>query len=100
NYGSQLKFGVIEHASGGVSTTDYNNDGKPDIFFADGKRSRLYRSDGLDTSGQPHFTDVTLEAGFDGIDQACAGLFADVDNDGYQDLFVTRYLAPLKFYHS
>lgn len=98
--GSRLKFGVIEHASGGASAVDYNNDGRPDVFFADGVRSRLYRNDGVDASGQPHFTDVTLEAGLDGIDQACAGILADVDNDGYVDLFVTRYLAPLKFYHN
>jgi hypothetical protein len=98
--GSRLKFGVMEHAFGGVSATDYNNDGRPDIFFADGKRSRLYRNDGADASGQPHFTDVTQEAGLNGIDQASAGIFADVDNDGYVDLLVTRYLAPLKFYHS
>ncbi len=99
-HGSQLKFGVIEHGGGGVSAVDYNNDGKPDIFFADGKRSRLYRNDGTDSSGRIHFTDVTQESGLDGIDQAAAGIFADVDNDGYQDLFVSRYLAPLKFYHN
>lgn len=98
--GAKLKFGVIEHAAGGMSAVDYNNDGRPDIFFADGKRSRLYRSDGIDDAGQVHFTDATQEAGVDGIDQACAGIFADVDNDGYTDLFVTRYLAPLKFYHN
>jgi hypothetical protein len=99
-HGSQLKFGVIEHGSGGVSAVDYNKDGRPDIFFADGVRSRLYRNDGADASGRAHFTDVTIEAGLDGIDQAAAGIFADVDNDGYQDLFVTRYLAPNKFYHN
>jgi len=99
-HGSELKFGVIEHGSGGVSAVDYNNDGRPDIFFADGKRSRLYRNDGVDNSGKIHFTDVTQESGLDGIDQAAAGIFADIDNDGYQDLFITRYLAPLKFYHN
>jgi FG-GAP-like repeat len=99
-HGAKLKFGIMEHAAGGVSTTDYNNDGRPDIFFADGKRSRLYASDGTDPSGKAHFTDVTQEAGLEGIDQACQGLFADVDNDGHVDLFVTRYLAPMRLYHN
>ncbi len=98
--GSRLKFGVMEHAFGGVSANDYNNDGRMDIFFADGKRSRLYRNDGVEASGQPHFTDVTQEAGLNEIDQASAGIFADVDNDGYVDLLVTCYLAPLRFYHN
>ncbi len=95
-----LKFGVIEHGFGGVSATDYNNDGRPDIFFADGVRSRLYRNNGTAESGKLGFTDVTAEAGLEGLDQANAGVFADVDNDGYEDLFVVRYLAPCKFYHN
>ena len=99
-HGAELKFGVIEHGGGGVSVVDFNNDDKPDIFFADGKRSRLYRNDGVDGSGHIHFTDVTRESGLEGLDQTAAGIFADVDNDGYQDLFVSRYLAPLKFYHN
>ena len=95
-----LKFGVIEHGFGGVSATDYNNDGRPDVFFADGRRSRLYRNDGVTASGQISFKDVTHESGLDDIDQANAGIFADVDNDGFEDLFVVRYLAPNKFYHN
>ena len=39
-----LKFAVIEHASGGVSSVDYDADGRSDIFFADGRQCRLYRN--------------------------------------------------------
>ena len=98
-YSAKMKFDIIEHGSGGVSVTDYDNDGRQDIFFPDGVRSRLYRnvSDGM---GAVKFVDVTAEAGLDGIDQANAGLFADVDNDGDDDLFVARYLAPNKFFRN
>ncbi|MDT4897003.1 MAG: enediyne biosynthesis protein [Acidobacteriota bacterium] len=99
-YGGQLKFDVMEHAFGGVSAVDYNNDDLTDIFFADGVRSRLFKNVSATGSGEVRFVDVTQEAGLDGIDQANAGLFADVDNDGFQDLFVARYLAPNKFFHN
>jgi hypothetical protein len=97
---SALKFGVMQHATGGVSVVDYDNDGRPDIFFADGKRCRLYRNAGPDEHGTVHFIDVTRAAGLDGIDQANAGIFADVDNDGYKDLFIVRYCAPCLFFHN
>ena len=98
--GQHLKFAVIEHGFGGVSAPDYNNDGRPDVFFPDGRRSRLYRNDGATASGEIRFTDVTRETGLEGIDQANAGIFADVDNDGFEDLLVVRYLAPNRFYHN
>jgi len=95
-----LKFGVMEHGFGGVSAVDYNNDGLPDVFFSDGRRCRLYRNNGATAAGTVTFSDVTRETGLDGIDQANAGIFADVDNDGYEDLFIVRYLAPCKFFHN
>src|SRR5207248_1309966 len=51
-------------------------------------------------TGEVKFVDVTTQAGLDQLDQANAGIFADVDNDGFQDLFVARYLAPNKFFHN
>lgn len=98
-YSTKLKFDIIEHGSGGVSAVDYDNDGRQDIFFADGVRSRLYRNVS-DASGEVKFVDVTTEVGLDGVDQANAGIFADVDNDGDDDLFVARYLAPNKFFRN
>ena len=96
----RLRFAVIQHAMGGVSSVDYNNDDRPDIFFADGRRSRLYRNDGPTENGLAAFSDVTNESGLDGIGHANAGLFADVDNDGFKDLFVVRYLATNQLFHN
>jgi len=97
-YSARMKFDIIEHGSGGVSAVDYDNDDRPDVFFPDGVRSRLYRNVGGDEAGGVNFVDVTTQAGLDRLDQANAGIFADVDNDGDQDLFVARYLAPNKFF--
>lgn len=98
-YSAKMKFDIIEHGSGGASATDYDGDDRQDIFFPDGVRSRLYRNVS-DDSGAVKFADVTTAAGLDGVDQANAGLFADVDNDGDADLFVARYLAPNKFFRN
>jgi hypothetical protein len=98
-YSAKMKFDIIEHGSGGASAADYDNDGRQDIFFPDGVRSRLYRNVS-DDAGNVKFADVTSEAGLDGLDQANAGLFADVDNDGDADLFVARYLAQNKFFRN
>jgi len=95
-----LKFGVMEHGMGGVSAVDYDNDNRPDIFFADGVRSRLYRNETGPGSSDLRFTDVTSRSRLDGIDHATAGIFADVDNDGAADLVVVRYLEPIKFFRN
>ncbi|MDJ0834878.1 MAG: VCBS repeat-containing protein [Acidobacteriota bacterium] len=96
-HGHELKFGVIEHAMGGLSAADYNNDGLADLFFADGVESKLYRNE-TQADGSITFVDVTEAAGLAGIDQASAALFADFDNDGDRDLYVVRYLAPNLYY--
>jgi hypothetical protein len=97
-YSAKMKFDIIEHGSGGTSAVDYDGDGRQDIFFPDGVRSRLYRN--VSNASDVKFVDVTTESGLDGIDQANAGLFADIDNDGDHDLFVARYLAPNKFFRN
>jgi enediyne biosynthesis protein E4 len=85
----------VESAPGGLAVFDYNNDGRPDIFFTNGAQTpslektapafanRLYRND-----GGMRFTDVTEEAGVAGIGYAMGVAAGDYDNDGYVDLFV------------
>jgi hypothetical protein len=100
NPANGVKYQVMQHAAGGVCVVDYNNDGLPDLFFADGERCRLYRNDGPDASGQLRFTDVTAAAGLDGIGRANGAVFGDVDNDGHKDLFIVRYCAPCRFFRN
>ena len=87
---------VPETMAGGVAVFDYNGDGRPDIFFANGAdlqtlkktsdkySDRLYRNDGNGV-----FTDVTEQAGLKGhgFDNGVAA--GDYDNDGHPDLFVS-----------
>ncbi len=81
--------------AGGVAVFDFNKDGRPDVFFANGANlqtlkkdstrysNRLFRNDGNGV-----FTDVTAKAGLAGSGFDCGVAVADYDNDGYPDLFV------------
>ena len=89
----------------GVALFDYDNDGRLDIFFANGARlddptpkgtipkkddpkywNRLYhqKTDGT-------FEDVTEKAGLTGFGYSTGVAVGDYDNDGYEDLFVAGY---------
>ncbi len=84
-----------EAMAGGVAILDYNNDGRPDIFFTNGAniatlkkdspkyRNRLFRNDGKGV-----YTDVTDAAGLAGSGYDVGVAAADYDNDGNADLFV------------
>ncbi|WP_164976278.1 CRTAC1 family protein [Oleiharenicola lentus] len=83
---------------GGVTVLDFNQDGRPDLFFTNGapwpweesldKRltasAALFRND-----GEGRFTNVTAAAGLNTPMQGMAGTAGDFDGDGLTDLFVT-----------
>jgi hypothetical protein len=75
-----------------ATTTDFNNDGWPDIYVAcDSTASTLYRNNRDGT-----FTDVALEAGCayneDGNAQAGMGVaVGDYNGDGLLDIFKTHF---------
>jgi enediyne biosynthesis protein E4 len=99
---------LIETMGGGVALLDYDNDGRLDIFFANGARL----ADPMPDGGQPDksdpkywnrlfrqeadgtFTDVSEKAGVTGMPQNQYGMgvaVGDYDNDGHPDLYVTNY---------
>jgi enediyne biosynthesis protein E4 len=72
----------------GASVGDYNNDGLPDLLVTCFGGVVLYRNNGNGT-----FTDVTKAAGLSGDKQWATGAaFGDYDDDGWDDLFVSRYV--------
>ncbi len=96
-FGSEEKNYIIERTGTGVGLSDYDGDGDLDVYFVNGSRldlrggepapsDRLYRND-----GEARFTDVTLEAGLREAEWGAGCLFADFDNDGDPDLFVSNF---------
>src|SRR5579872_2074992 len=86
---------------------DYDNDGWPDIFVADGhiedqiekvqKRVRYAEPSHLFRNlGGGKFTEVTAEMGkaFAAPRVARAAAYADIDNDGYLDILMTTNAGP------
>jgi enediyne biosynthesis protein E4 len=84
-----------ETMAGGVAVFDFNNDGKLDIFFANGadiktlqKTSAKYYNRLFQNDGEGHFTDVTEKAGLLGTGYDTGVAIGDYDNDGFEDIFV------------
>jgi len=96
---------LLEAMGSGVALFDYDNDGRLDIFIANGAAipdpapvntiprktspkfwNRLYhqKADGT-------FEDVTEKAGLAGIGYSTGVAVGDYDNDGFEDLFVAGY---------
>jgi tetratricopeptide (TPR) repeat protein len=107
SYAAQLIHGtdhwrtVLDGASGidiyghnGIAVGDADGDGLDDIYVCQtaGLPNRLYRNRGDGT-----FEDATEAAGVGVIENTVCALFADVDNDGRQDLIVVRGSGPLLF---
>ena len=91
----KLKFQTSRHSIGGVSVGDVNADGWDDILFVGGGKAVFYQN-----MGQGNFIDATSEVGLDNIFHANNATFADLDNDGDQDLLLTVFIGGNKLYRN
>jgi hypothetical protein len=81
--------GVGQDFSFGVAAGDYDNDGRTDLFVANGGPNVLYHNE-----GNGRFRNVTKGSGLDtkakDLLSVCAAFF-DYDQDGLPDLVVSQY---------
>ncbi len=81
--------------------TDYNNDGKLDVFFLRGGWEFPIRNSLMRNNGDGTFTDVTKAVGLsNGTTATHSATWADYDNDGWLDVFVGHELQPGQLFHN
>ena len=99
--GQGLRFVDVTQASGiaamteygmGVATGDFDNDGRTDLYLTNFGRNQLLRNEGPGADGQVTFRDVTRQLGAEDPRWSVSASFADLDRDGWLDLYVANYV--------
>ncbi|MCX6321063.1 MAG: CRTAC1 family protein [Bacteroidia bacterium] len=109
-FGDYSYKNILESSGSGITVFDYNNDQLMDLYLMNGtylegisdpegkvfknSHNELYKNNGNGT-----FTGVSEIAGVDDRHWSMAAGAIDLDNDGYQDLYLLNY-GPNVFYHN
>ena len=110
NFGDRHYENILESSGSGVTVFDYNNDGLMDIYLMNGTYLEgISQEDGkvfTDTpcelyknNGDGTFSEVAKQAGVDDKHWSMTAGPIDLDNDGFQDLYLLNY-GPNVFYHN
>lgn len=95
--GEDKKKYILETTGSGVALFDFDNDGRTDVFLANGT---ILDGDGKGAAATGHlyrnlgglrFEDVTRKAGLGRTGWGQGVCVADYDDDGHRDLFATYY---------
>jgi tetratricopeptide (TPR) repeat protein len=94
--------GVMDQLGGlNIVKGDYNNDGCIDLLVLRGGWEYAVRKSLLRNNCNGTFTDVTEQSGLnDRITSSQSAVWADIDNDGYLDLFVANEGSAVQLYHN
>jgi signal transduction histidine kinase len=93
--------GLLSEGGGmGAVFGDYNNDGKLDLFVANWSKKNLLYKNVSENKSKVKFVEIASKAGVTGeiYTKSNAAVFADYDNDGKLDLFVTNRKASNELY--
>jgi hypothetical protein len=75
----------------GCAVADYDRDGWPDLLVTGWGRLALFHNE-PDGHGGRHFVEVTRRAGLTDDRWSTSAAWADLDGDGYPDLYVCHYV--------
>ena len=93
--------GLLDELGGlNIIQSDYNNDGCMDILVTRGGWQLPMRMSLLNNNCHGAFLDVTREAGLSGAVSSQSAVWADIDNDGWLDLFVANERGPLHLFRN
>jgi cytochrome oxidase Cu insertion factor (SCO1/SenC/PrrC family)/Cu/Ag efflux protein CusF len=102
-FSDRTKQAGLSDQLGGINLlqADYNNDGCMDILVLRGGWEFPQRKSLLRNNCNGTFTDVTDASGLGATITASHGAaWADIDNDGYLDLFLANENAPAQLFHN